>query len=89
MPSHDQMNAMERGEAARRLMEDPVMTEAFAKIKEVYTREWQGSAFADREDRERAYLMIAAVNRLQNQLTEVINNGKVEASRVRNTVKGK
>lgn len=66
-----------RGERAQRLLEDELLTEAFATIEQEYTRKWLESPERDVEGRERLRLMIKSLHRLRTELTVVLQTGQV------------
>lgn len=81
-------DADNRAIEARRLLEDPMMVEAFDQLKKTYTQAWQDSQYGDTEGRERAFRMIHAAEKVQQQLHEIVLNGKIESDRVKRTVAG-
>lgn len=84
-PSVD--DAIRRASQADKLLNDPILTEAFEKLRETYTQAWLDSGYEDVERREKSFRMVHAVNALESQLVEIVNNGKLQSSRVRDTVK--
>ncbi len=66
-----------RGEEARRVLEHPLLTEAFSSIEANLRRQWEASAGAEADLRERLWLMLRLLRRLQGLLTEVVETGRL------------
>lgn len=69
--------AARRGEEARQLLEHPLLAEAFQTIRNEVTEQWQGSPARDVEGREKLWLTLRLLNRLEGQLQSVVETGKV------------
>lgn len=66
-----------RGERAQRLLEDEILLEAFATIEQEYTQQWLNSPARDQDGRERLFLMVKTLHRLQTELQTVVQTGQV------------
>lgn len=66
-----------RGEQARRLLEDPLMVEAFAAVEGSLRRQWEASGDGDAAARERLWLMLKLLRRVQGLLTEALETGRL------------
>lgn len=72
------------GNAAKRLMDDPVLKLAFARVERDLTGMWRQSAAGDRDGREVAYHQMAALAHVKAALTAFLGDAKViEAERKR------
>lgn len=69
--------AIFRGERAQRLLEDEVLQGAFATIEQEYMTQWTNSPARDQDGRERLYLMVKTLHRLQTELQAVLQTGQV------------
>lgn len=63
----------DRGEHAKRLLEDSLLTEAFDKVDEAIVRDWR--EVADPEQRERLWLMLHLLGKVKGHLITVIDGG--------------
>lgn len=68
---------IQRGERARLLLQDELLVEAFQLIEQDLIQKWQTSPVRDREARETLYLSQVLLQRLQKQLTHVVETGQV------------
>lgn len=69
--------AARRGEEARQLLEHPLLAEAFQTIRNEVTEQWQSSPARDVEGREKLWLTLRLLNRLEGQLQSAVETGKV------------
>lgn len=69
--------AARRGEEARQLLEHPLLAEAFQTIRNEVIEKWQSSPARDVEGREKLWLTLRLLNRLEGQLQSVVETGKV------------
>lgn len=66
-----------RGEQARRLLEEPLMVEAFATVETSLSRQWETSGDDEAETRERLWLMLKLLRRVRGLLTEAMETGRL------------
>jgi hypothetical protein len=66
----------QRGEQARKLLEHPLLAEAFQIIEQDITDKWQNSPARDSEGRERLWTQLKLLHRLRGELELVVENGK-------------
>lgn len=66
-----------RGEQAKRLLENPLIKEAFEAIEQAITDGWKNSAADDDRARQNAYLLARLLENFKQQFRTVINTGKV------------
>lgn len=81
------MDAETRAEHARRLVEDPVLVEAFGNIRATAVDVWTKTKADAQQEREIAWLTVKVLDRIQGELQSVIDNGKIAAARVQNPLR--
>lgn len=64
-----------RGERAKQLLEDPLLSEAFALIELEYLKAWQNSPARDVEGREALFLSIKNLEKVRGHLSQVMDSG--------------
>ena len=65
-----------KANAARAVLEDPVIQEAFENLEEHYNDSWTNSDLDDSISRERIFLKLRALDDLKKELTMMITSGK-------------
>ena len=80
--ARDYQEEMERGEAARRVLDDPLFTEAFETIERECFEAWKGSGWKDADKREALYRQLKALGEVRTRLIAVMEGGKVARSLV-------
>ena len=71
-----------RAAAAQRLLDDPMLQEAFANVRDAAITVWTGTKADAVQDREIAWLTVKVVDRVKAELESVVVNGKIAAKRV-------
>lgn len=66
-----------RGEQAARLLNEPLIAEAFATIEQELTEQWQNSPARDQEGREKLWLSLKLLHRVRGHLTNVMETGQI------------
>lgn len=66
-----------RGEQARRLLEEPLLVEAFATVQAGLRQQWEASGDGATEARERLWLMLKLLGRVHGLLTEALETGRL------------
>ncbi len=66
-----------RGEQARRLIADPLLQESFATVAAALREAWLATAEEQTAERERLWLMLRLLGRLESCLTEALETGKL------------
>jgi hypothetical protein len=66
-----------RGEQARRLLEDPLLQEAFAAVDGALREGWVATAGDATDERERLWLMLKLLGRVRAHMIEVLQTGKL------------
>jgi len=84
MPKKKKKNSLERAtveervlkaNAARFVLEDPVIQEAFDNLEDLYNEQWVNSDIEDSISRERIFLSLRALSDLKKELESMINSG--------------
>jgi hypothetical protein len=66
-----------RGEQAKRLLEDPLLREAFATVDTALRDAWSATADDATDRRERLWLMLKLLDRVRTHLSQVLETGKL------------
>lgn len=64
-----------RGEQARRVLEEPLLVEAFATVETGLRQQWEASDDGEAGQRERLWLMLKLLRRVRALLIEVMETG--------------
>ena len=72
----------QRGQQAKRILEDPIYIEALQKVSQELDQEWINSPIRDTEGRERIYMMKKMLNVLHVQIQSVMETGKLASKQV-------
>ena len=76
-----------RAAAARRLLEDPLLTEALGNIRGAAIKAWESTSIGSQQEREVAWLTVKVVNRIEAELENIITDGMIAAKRVQNPIR--
>jgi hypothetical protein len=68
----------QRADNAERLMQDPLMQEAFANLRIQYFEEWMDTQPDDARGREALYMAARAVSHVENHLRVVASRRSIE-----------
>jgi hypothetical protein len=68
---------LQRGETARRILDDPLFIEAVESIRAEITQQWNQSPARDTEGRERLYLSRKMLDKIELNLASVMDSGKL------------
>lgn len=66
-----------RGEQARRLLEEPLLQEAFATVESSLRDAWTATSDEAAAERERLWLMLKLLGRVRAHLTDAMETGKL------------
>lgn len=66
-----------RGEQAKRLLEEPLLVEAFTYIEQELIEAWKNSPQRDTEGREKLHLSLCLLLKLKAQIQEVMETGEI------------
>ena len=78
----DKEKEIQRGQQAKRILEDPIFVEALQKVSQELDQEWINSPIRDTEGRERIYMMKKMLNVLHVQLKSVMETGKLATKQI-------
>lgn len=68
---------VERGDRARKILEDPLVAEAFAAVEREIVERWRTTEGADVDTREKAYLMQRLLGNLRGQFEAHVKTGEL------------
>lgn len=63
-----------KGEIARRLLEDPVMEEAYDRAEQMFYKEWRSAEDITR--REMSWAKVQALDEVRKQLRTILSQGQ-------------
>lgn len=66
-----------RGERARRLLEDPLLVEAFDAVEAGIRSAWAGTGEAEERERERLWLMLRLLGRVRGHIVGAMETGRL------------
>ena len=69
--------AVAKGARAEALLDNELLSEAFAGLENSYTSAWRATAIDDVAAREKLFLAINIVGKVRDHLTSVVTNGKL------------
>jgi len=72
----------QRGQQAKRILEDPIFVEALQKVSQELDQEWINSPIRDTEGREKIYMMRKMLGVLHVQLQSVMETGKLASKQI-------
>lgn len=75
--------ATARAARAQALLGNELLTEAFEALESAYTTAWRSTMVNDAAGREKLYLAVNIVGKVQEHLTTIVNDGKLAASQLR------
>ena len=78
----DKEKEIQRGQQAKRILEDPIYIEALQKVSAELDLEWINSPIRDTEGREKIYMMRKMLNVLLVQLQSVMETGKLASKQI-------
>ena len=71
------MNNAEREANAKRLINDPLLTEAFTSLEKELLGLWQATGAHDVDQRESFWLALRLLDRLKSHLTSILETGEM------------
>lgn len=78
----DKEKEIQRGQQAKRILEDPIYVEALQKVSQELDQEWINSPIRDTEGREKIYMMRKMLGVLHVQIQSVMETGKLASKQV-------
>lgn len=68
---------LRKGQAAQRLLDDPLITEMFENLRAEYLKAWEATAARDTDARERLWQAYQIAGKVRTQLGMVAGGGKL------------
>ena len=68
---------------ARELLDNELLSEAFAALEENYTAAWRATTIDDVSGREKLFLAINVVGKVRDHLGAIVANGKLAQAELR------
>ena len=75
------MNKEQKGQAADRVLKDPLIKEVLAEIKQDCFKAIEKSSFFQNKTREEAYKMLRTVGVFENKFKKLVETGMLEKSK--------
>lgn len=72
-----------RGFRAKEILEDEIYLETFELVKKELLTTWENSPVRDAEGREKLYMMLGLLNKLQSVLQTTMDTGKISAAELK------
>ncbi|HEX5509841.1 MAG TPA: hypothetical protein VFX37_15175 [Pseudolabrys sp.] len=84
MSSEIELNAAAaRGARAEALLRNELLTDAFATLEQAYIAKWRTTTVDDVAAREKLFLAVNIVGKVQDHLASVVEDGKLAAAELR------
>lgn len=77
MEADKDIKAVSRAQQAERLLKDPLLSEAFEKVRQAILAKFEQSPVRDSEGREHLFKMLKALNDARGYLEQAIQDAKV------------
>ncbi len=68
---------------AQQLLDDEILTEAFKGLEDAYTLAWRSTKIEDVVGREKLFLAINVVGKVQRHIVTIVSDGKLAAAELR------
>lgn len=69
-----------RGSRAESLIKDEILKEAFATLEKNYVEAWRSTGIDDTAGREKLFLAVNIIGKVQAHLVTVLNDGKLASA---------
>jgi hypothetical protein len=73
----DDIDKINQGQHAQRLLDDSVLAAAFADLEALYINDWKSTKVDDTVKREQAFMQLQALEGLKSQLQSYVYTGKI------------
>lgn len=84
-----QIAEIKRGEEAERLLSNPIMKEAFSKVRDGIIDSMKTSAFGDERTHHHLVIALQVLEQVQKHLTDVATTGKMAKMQLEQGLTGK
>ena len=71
--------ALDRAAKARAILDNEMVTEAFATLRQAYLDGWEATSARDQDARERFWLATTVLTKVAGHLETVLTDGKIAA----------
>lgn len=71
---------LDRGQRAERLLNDPMLTEAFALVKQAIVESWEAAPLRDKDGAHELKLMLKLLGDVRANLEQALQDGKLAAA---------
>lgn len=71
-----------RGARAKALLEDELLTEAFASLESAYIDRWRLTHIDDDKGREKLFIAVNVVGKVRDHLSAIVSNGSMAAKQL-------
>jgi len=71
------MNEEQRAESAKRILDDPIVQEAFSTLRQEFLDRWENSPAQDTDARETLWLGLKILSRLEVHFESLIASGQM------------
>lgn len=69
--------ATEQAAQAQRLLDDPMLKDAFKTLEDSYLSAWRATLIDDVSGREKLFLAVNVIGKVRDHLSGVVNGGKM------------
>lgn len=84
MIDEDELSRMaSKAVRAQNLLDNEMLAEAFKTLEDTYSRAWRNTLIEDVSGREKLFLAINIVGKVRDNLTAVVNDGKLAAAELK------
>lgn len=85
----DQLAESKRGEEADRLMDNPIMQEAFSKVRDGIVNSMKDSAFGDEKTHHHLVIALQVLGQIEKHLRDVSTTGKMARIQIERGMTGR
>lgn len=75
--------ATEKAAQAQRLLDDPMLKDAFKALEDGYMAAWRATLIDEVSGREKLFLAVNVIGKVRDHLTSVVNGGKLAQAQLK------
>lgn len=79
--------ATERAAQAQRLLDDPMLKDAFKTLEDGYQAAWRTTLIDDISGREKLFLAVNVIGKVRDHLAGIVNGGKLAKAELQEIAK--
>lgn len=79
--------ATEKAAQAQRLLDDPMLKDAFKTLEDGYMAGWRATTIDDVTGREKLFLAVNVIGKVRDHLTSIVNGGKIAQAELQEIAK--